>query len=84
MFTFWRFLFVTEQLQAIFSGRLRLWSPGTHPEVQAAQWEAAATPEKPRQPQQLLQQHPAAVFSPRPQQRSVYTTLETKHVKYEV
>ncbi|XP_075934547.1 uncharacterized protein LOC142934059 isoform X3 [Anarhichas minor] len=49
---------------AFVSGRLRLRSPGSRPEVQAAQREAAAASQVSGQPEQLLQQHPAALLPP--------------------
>lgn len=52
-------------LQAFVPGRLRVRSPGAHPQVQTAQRETAAAPEVSGQPEQLLHQHPAAVLPPR-------------------
>ncbi|XP_063736915.1 metaxin-1-like isoform X1 [Eleginops maclovinus] len=49
---------------AFLSGRLCVCLPGSGPEGQAAQREAAAAPEVSGQPEQLLQQHPAAVLPP--------------------
>uniref|UniRef100_A0A3P9PSU2 Metaxin 1a n=1 Tax=Poecilia reticulata TaxID=8081 RepID=A0A3P9PSU2_POERE len=51
--------------EAFVSGRLRLRPPGSHPEVQTSQREAAAAPEVPGQPERLLLQHPAALLPQR-------------------